>query len=120
MAKILFIDDDDATLLLLGEFAACSGNKIDQASSVKDALALVKDNKYCLIFLDFRMPEYDGNDFLQIYESMFPERDTPIVVISVDDSQETFKKVMASGARGFLSKPVNKLEMLRLIEVYCS
>jgi len=119
MAKILIIDDDEATLFLLSDLATCSGHKVDQVTSVKDTLAKIQHNNYSLIFSDFLMPEYNGKDFLKLYFSMFPEKDTPIFIISSDESQATLKTAMNNKARGFLPKPVNKFELLRLIEVYC-
>ncbi|OFZ21859.1 MAG: hypothetical protein A2202_00335 [Bdellovibrionales bacterium RIFOXYA1_FULL_36_14] len=119
MAKILIIDDDEATLFLLSELARCSGHHVDHVTSVKDALPKIQKINYALIFLDYLMPEYNGKDFLKLYLNMFPDRNTPIIIISSDESQTTLKTIMDNGARGFLSKPVNKFELLRLIEVYC-
>lgn len=120
MAKILIIDDDESAVFILRGYAVCSGHEVEHASSVQEALIKVKKVKYSLIFLDFLMPEYSGEDFLKIYSATYPDRNTPIVVVSSDRSQETYKASIENGARGYLAKPVNKLEMLRLIDVYCA
>ena len=67
------------------------------------------------------MPEYDGHDFLNLYNSIYSERDTAIIVISGDKSQNAYKKVMSEGAKDFIPKPIiNKLRLMRIIDDYCS
>ncbi len=120
MAKILIIDDDIDILNYLSKIAKNAGHEISYVQSMPESLALVKVTEFDLILLDLKMPEYDGQDFLKIYSSTYPERNTPIVVITSDRSKESQKKVMELGARNIIHKPItNELSFIRLIESYC-
>lgn len=118
---ILVIDDDVDTINLIRHIAETTGHEIVDALSTTEALQILKERDFQLIFLDLKMPEYSGHDFLNLYNSIFPERDTPIIVISGDKSEHAYKQVMAQGARDFIPKPIiNKLRLLRIIEDHCS
>lgn len=121
MAKILIIDDDQDTITYLTEITSCSGHEIRQALSAKEALSLLQEEPdFSLIFLDIRMPEFDGNDFLVLFNTMFPDRNTAIIVISADTNEETYKQAIENGAKDYLVKPIkNKVKLLRLIDLYC-
>ena len=119
MARILLIDDDIEFLTYVKEIVQSSGHLVDTATGSKEALELVKDVDYSLVFLDLKMPEYSGHDFLTIYNSMYLDRNTPIIILSADNSENAYQKSIKEGARDFLSKPIkNKVSFLKLIDQY--
>ncbi len=121
MANILLIDDDVDLLNIIKSIVECSGHNITMANGVKEALKIIGSGKkeFALIFLDLQMPEYTGHDFLSLYTFIHEEKNTPIVILSSDKSEDAYKKAIEAGARDFIAKPVtNKVSLLRIIEKY--
>ncbi|MCG3732321.1 response regulator [Vibrio cincinnatiensis] len=71
-----------------------------------EALALLEERTFKLMFLDLTMPELDGFGTL---EAMQQRGDTtPVVVVSGDIQPKAKERVMSLGARAFIQKPIDK------------
>ena len=105
MAEILIIDDEKAIRETLKEILEYENHKISLAENGKVGLAMVKEKNYDLIFCDIKMPELDGNDFLERVELLGIE--APIVMISGHANIETAVESLKKGAFDFLEKPLD-------------
>jgi FixJ family two-component response regulator len=66
------------------------------------------------LILDVHMPGMSG---LMLQAQMVAEGDdTPIIFISGVADEETKKRALEAGARGFLSKPVDQVSLMRLLD----
>ncbi|BFT31405.1 response regulator [Alteromonas sp. D210916BOD_24] len=83
--------------------------EITEATNGKEAITILKENKFQLILLDLTMPEIDG---VGVLEYLYEQKDsTNVIVISADFQPEKQKIVMALGAKRFLRKPLDKEEL---------
>ncbi|HOT47108.1 MAG TPA: response regulator [Spirochaetota bacterium] len=64
MAKLLIVEDEKHQRELYAMEFEDAGYEVDQASNGKEAVELVKANKYDLVIMDIRMPEMDGIEAL--------------------------------------------------------
>ena len=113
------IDDDEDMLRLIKSIVECSGHQVSMTNGVKPALKLLSKENFSLIFLDLQMPEFTGHDFLSLYSAIHQDKNTPIVVLSSDKSEDAYNKAIAAGARDFIAKPIsNKVSFLRVVEKY--
>jgi DNA-binding response OmpR family regulator len=64
MAKLLIVEDEKHQRELYAMEFEEEGYEVDQASNGKEAVDMVKANKYDLVIMDIRMPEMDGIEAL--------------------------------------------------------
>ncbi len=64
MAKLLIVEDEKPQRELYAVEFQDEGYEVDQASNGKEAVDMVKANKYDLVIMDIRMPEMDGIEAL--------------------------------------------------------
>jgi len=64
MARLLIVEDEKHQRELYTMEFEDEGYEVDQASNGKEAVDLVKANKYDLVIMDIRMPEMDGIEAL--------------------------------------------------------
>lgn len=112
-AKILIVDDVEVNLIILEEIIKNMGYQAYTASSVKDALALINEEKTLphLILTDIAMPEIDGFEFCAILKKNPYTRDIPVVFISAMDSAGDLIQGFELGAVDFIPKPFERVEV---------
>lgn len=64
MARLLIVEDEKHQRELYAMEFEDEGYDVDQASNGKEAVDMVKANKYDLVIMDIRMPEMDGIEAL--------------------------------------------------------
>ena len=63
--RVLIVEDDSATRLLLKKVVTKAGYFTDEASSAEVALELIQKNKYHIVVTDIGLPGQDGLELLQ-------------------------------------------------------
>jgi CheY-like chemotaxis protein len=79
--------------------------KIIEAANGQEAIALYKEHKPTVCFMDLTMPVMDG--FEAIKEICEFQEDAQIIVISADIQELSLKKAQENGAIGFIKKPIS-------------
>src|SRR4051812_18262447 len=85
MARILIVEDDNDTRMVLGKFLAVSGHEIVPAANGWEALIILDSSNVDLIQLDMLMPGMDRATFLQILRQAKRHKDLPVVLITALD-----------------------------------
>lgn len=73
------------------------------------------DCKPDLFLLDIEMPRMDGYEFLSVLRTQEEYRNTPIVMVTSRAGEKHRQKAMNLGATGYLVKPYQDDELLRLV-----
>jgi putative two-component system response regulator len=111
-STILLVDDDPRNLKLLEAFLSSLPHEILKASDGEEALALVQKQEVDLILLDVMMPGINGYEVCRRLKTQEDTRLIPIVLITALDDLDSRVKGLESGADDFISKPVNRIEIL--------
>ncbi|MBR2186690.1 MAG: response regulator [Lachnospiraceae bacterium] len=116
-AHILIVDDTEMNLVVMRGLLKKTEISIDTATGGREALELIKENKYDIIFLDKQMPELDG---LKVLEKIRKDRDhkntdTPCVVLTADATSGTKEYLLKQGFDDYISKPVESAELEKTI-----
>ncbi len=108
-ARVLIVDDVKLNLMVIAALLKPLQMRIDTASSGKEALELVKDNLYDVIFLDHRMPELDGVETLSIMrkEKGGLNDGTPVIALTANAVSGAKEFYLRNGFKDYLSKPVD-------------
>lgn len=108
--QILWVDDEidllRAHLRLLEE----KGYQVDTATNGEDAVELVKQKRYDLVFLDEMMPGMGGLETLSKLKDMDPN--LPIVMVTKNEAESLMEEAIGSKISDYLTKPVNPSQVL--------
>jgi DNA-binding response OmpR family regulator len=111
---LLVVEDDEELSRSMGRFLRQRGFRVHLAQTEAAALALLEAEPPDAAILDVHLPDGSGLDVL---ERMRDEGTAiPAVVITADDSQAIRLRAARLGVAAFLTKPVQPLELLRILE----
>ncbi|SDB25980.1 Signal transduction histidine kinase [Pseudobutyrivibrio sp. YE44] len=119
-ARLLTVDDVQMNLDVFTGLLKKTGVKIDCALNGKDALELMKHNKYDIIFLDHMMPEMDGIEVLKKLKDDVngPNLHTPVIMLTANATMGADRKYLADGFDDYLSKPIRPLSLENMVVKY--
>ncbi|WP_196808761.1 response regulator [Butyrivibrio sp. AC2005] len=108
-AKILVVDDTSMNLTVIKGLLKQTLVQVVTAESGKEALRLVQQEKYDLIFLDHRMPEMDGIETLAAMKNLDSNLNTDTVCIALTANAVAGARefYLESGFADYLSKPID-------------
>ena len=118
-AKLLIVDDTPVNLVvakgMLKDFKA----HVDTSESGTDALELIKDNHYDIIFLDHKMPGLDGIETLKkAREIDGPSRLAKYIALTANSGTGLREEYISMGFNDYMPKPI-KADALRKILSSC-
>ncbi|MGE0485150.1 MAG: adenylate/guanylate cyclase domain-containing protein [Gammaproteobacteria bacterium] len=114
--RILVVDDTPANLKLLVDILDAAGFAASGASNGTDALAMIAAHPPDLVLLDIMMPGMSG---YEVCERIRANPDTallPVVLCTSLDPQAERVKGIEAGADDFLTKPINRPELMARVK----
>ncbi len=111
-AKILVVDDTPANVKLLADVLDASDYDVCVAYSGREALEQVAKNQPDLILLDIVMPDLDGYEVCRRIREDATTALVPVVMVTALDPEEERIKGIEAGADDFLTKPINRMELM--------
>ncbi|MBR5554614.1 sigma-54-dependent Fis family transcriptional regulator [bacterium] len=113
MARILVVDDERSIRNTLKDILEVESYQVEVVESGVEALKLIKESNYDLIFSDIKMPQMDGVELLQNIKQCTPE--IPVVMISGHGNIETAVDCIKKGAYDFIEKPIDLNRLLIVV-----
>ena len=114
---VLVVDDDPNALDLLGRTLQEAGMRVVTASSGQEAVNLARTLHPAAITLDVLMPGRDGWDVLRELKADPSTQHIPVIMVTMTDDHGLG---YALGATEFLTKPVQRAELVQLLERYAT
>jgi signal transduction histidine kinase/CheY-like chemotaxis protein len=112
---ILYVEDNLPNLALMQRVLARREDlELIPAMTGGIALDLARQHHPDLVLLDLHLPDMKGDDVLSYLQRDAHLRDIPVVVLSADATQAHIDRLLAAGAREYLTKP---LDLQRLFAV---
>lgn len=111
-ATILVVDDNLQNLELLEAYLEDLSCKVISAQDGVQAMRAVAEHNPDLILLDIMMPKMSGFEVCRRLKEDETTCDIPVVMITALNELGDIERAVAAGTDDFLSKPINKLELL--------
>jgi two-component system KDP operon response regulator KdpE len=111
-AEILVIDDEPQIRKLLEITLQSNQYFVKEAFSAKEGLIMAANHPPDLILLDLGLPDENGHSVLKKLRQWYTN---PIIILSVQKSEEDIIKALDNGANDYLSKPFRTGELLARI-----
>ncbi len=116
LSRILIVEDNTVNQLVMKKMLKNTGIEIDIADNGKIGFEKVLQNKYDLVFMDLLMPEMDGYEATREIRNF--NKDIPIVALTADVMKGVEAKTKEAGMNNYLTKPVKKDELLKILSLY--
>lgn len=113
-ARILVVDDEELIRTMLVRSLTRDGYDVTAVASAPEALRASEQTAFDLILTDISMPQMDGLDLLKALRAQ--GRDVPIVLLTGQPSVDTAAQALEHGAFRYLTKPIARPELLRVIQ----
>jgi two-component system KDP operon response regulator KdpE len=112
--KILIVDDEPQVRRLLRLSLEANDFKVIEAVDGKEGLLSASMHHPDIILLDLGLPDMDG---LSALKQLREWSNVPVIVLTVQDAEETKINILDSGADDYVTKPFNTGELLARIRV---
>jgi putative two-component system response regulator len=118
--NILVVDDDSINRMLIKAMLSHNSdivNTLYEATNGQEALDMINKNRDInLVLLDVLMPVLDGKGFLKEFRSQKKNSNTPVIVLTTDDSKKS--EMINFGADDILIKPIKEDELIKHIRYW--
>jgi DNA-binding response OmpR family regulator len=112
--KLLWVDDEIEHLKAHLFYLREKGFSVDTATNGNDAIEMVANNNYDLVFLDENMPGLSGLETLAKFKGISP--DLPVVMITKSEEEDIMDQAIGRKIADYLIKPVNPNQILLTIK----
>ncbi|WP_230976776.1 ATP-binding protein [Pseudothauera rhizosphaerae] len=114
-AAVLVVDDRPEGRLLVHAILEPIGFRVEEATTLEEAWSVVENRAIDLVLLDWYLPDGEGLDLIRRCAALGGRRPA-VVMLTANAMAESRAAALEAGADGFLSKPFEEAELLRLID----
>lgn len=115
MSKILVVDDSNSVRSMLN-FLLQSEYEVVEAENGQVALDRANESEFDLILSDVNMPVMDGIEFITELRQLDDYQLTPVLVLTTESSREMKTKGKNAGATGWIVKPFQPEDLMKMIK----
>jgi len=107
--RFLLVEDNADLALSVSERLKLDGHAVDWAASLEQAHSCTTGIEYDLILLDIMLPDGNGQEFLQAQRQT--NSNTPVIVMTAQNSVSDRVALLDSGADDYVTKPFDFAEL---------
>ena len=112
----LIVDDSSTARIILARLLEKADLTSKGVGSAEEALSLVHQEHFDLIFLDHLLPGMDGFEALEKLKSQPETRDIPVFMYTSQNADRYLQDARARGAAGVIGKQVEREQLIRMID----
>ena len=114
--KILMIDDEEQILFALRAVFQFQGWDSISAKDVPTGLELFRTQHPDLVLIDYHLPQINGVKGVQMIREL--DQEVPIIVFTIEESQEVANQFLEAGASDFALKPIKAPDIISRIRLH--
>lgn len=115
---ILLVDDHEQNLELLEAYLDGLTGNIRTARDGIDALEKIAQKLPDIILLDVMMPRMSGFQLCRKLKADEKTKNIPVIMVTALSEESDVQRANDSGADDFLSKPINKVELVNRVQLH--
>jgi PAS domain S-box-containing protein len=113
---VLYIEDNPSNLELVDRIVHRRGMSLISAMRPVLGIELAREHRPDLVLLDLHLPDMPGEEVLGRLRADDRTAAIPVVVLSADARPSLITRLLEAGARAFLTKPLDVVELLELLD----
>ena len=120
---VLLVEDNITNQIVAEGMLELFGCEIDLAVNGREAVQMVKEQKYDLILMDCQMPELDGysaTEEIRVFENLTGAVHTPIVALTAHAMSGDRERCISVGMDDYLSKPLRQYQLESVLKQWFS
>jgi CheY-like chemotaxis protein len=116
--RVLVVDDNSVAQTIASHALRRQLFEVECASDGRHALQVASKAQFDVILMDLQMPGWDGFETAGNIRQLPGYRDTPIIAVTANCSDENRALCMQCGMQDFLAKPVRTRDLVQAVERY--
>ncbi len=116
MRSILAVDDSPSMRKMVAFTLSGAGYQVVEAVDGLDALAKAQSQQIDLVLADQNMPNLDGIGLTRRLRELPRFKNTPILILTTESSDQMKQAGRAAGATGWLVKPFDPNRLIEVIQ----
>ncbi len=116
--RVLVIDDNNVAQTIASHALRRQSFEVQCAGDGLQALEAASKSSFNVILMDLQMPGWDGFETAARIRELPGYRETPIIAVTANCSEENRERCASCGMQDFLAKPVRTRELVQTVEKY--
>jgi two-component system cell cycle response regulator DivK len=117
--RILVVEDNEKNMKLFRDVLVATGYETVEAASGEAAVALAAERTPDLVLMDIQLPDIDGLEALRRLRADERTAAVPVLALTAQAMQGDRERFLEAGFDGYLSKPINVVELIRTVGEHC-
>jgi two-component system cell cycle response regulator DivK len=117
--QILVVEDNEKNMKLVRDVLQAKGYRTLEATTGGQALELTIEHDPHLVLMDIQLPDIDGVKVLGRLRADERTAYIPVLALTAQAMQGDRERLLAAGFDGYVSKPVNIVELVGTVKRHC-
>jgi two-component system, cell cycle response regulator DivK len=117
--RVLVVEDNEKNMKLFRDVLRATGYETLEAATGEQAVELARANEPALVLMDVQLPGIDGVEALAQLRGDARTASIPVLALTAQAMQGDRERFLDAGFDGYLSKPVNVVELINAVREQC-
>ena len=117
--RILVVEDNEKNMKLFRDVLEASGYRTMEATNGGQAVELAIEHGPALVLMDIQLPDIDGVEALGRLRANARTASIPVLALTAQAMEGDRERFLAAGFDGYVSKPVNIVELVGAVQQHC-
>jgi two-component system cell cycle response regulator DivK len=117
--RVLVVEDNEKSMKLFRDVLQATGYRTLEATTGGQAVELATEHAPNLVLMDIQLPDLDGAEALSRLRAEERTASIPVLALTAQAMYGDRERFLAAGFDGYVSKPVNVVELLAVVRQFC-
>jgi two-component system cell cycle response regulator DivK len=117
--QVLVVEDNEKNMKLFRDVLLAAGYRPLEATTGEEAVAVAAEHSPDLVLMDIQLPDIDGIEALGRLRADGRTASLPVLALTAQAMEGDRERFLAAGFDGYLSKPVNVVDLVATVAGYC-
>jgi two-component system, cell cycle response regulator DivK len=117
--QVLVVEDNKTNMKLFRDVLTATGYRTLEATTGARAVEVAAEHMPDLVLMDIQLPDLDGAEALSRLRADDRTASIPVLALTAQAMYGDRERFLSAGFDGYISKPVNIVELLGTVRQYC-